>query len=306
MKLAQIAGVKAIYRSRVVAGPEARAWPAQRSGPRFRDHDDRRRRRAEHARARAATASRSASSTPASTSITRPSAAAGTPGTTSFPTARVIAGYDFVGDDYNASRHRAAAAGPGTRMPIPTTAPATAPTSRASSAPTAAASRAWRPGVALARIACSAATARPTSDIILAAIERAYADGMQVINQSLGSGRQWPQYPTAQASSRLVNKGIVMVASIGNNGPGGSSPDALFAAGAPGVGNKVIGVASYDNMRSCSFVVNGTPYGYNPATGSPFPPTTGSLPMAKHRHDPRPSTTPARRCPRAASPARPC
>ena len=59
-----------------------------------------------------------------------------------------------------------------------------------------------------------------------------------------------------------------------------SSPDALFAAGAPGVGSKVIGVASYDNGQ-VSFTVNGTPYGYNQATGSPTAPTSGSLPMAK-------------------------
>jgi subtilisin family serine protease len=48
-----------------------------------------------------------------------------------------------------------------------------------------------------------------TSDIIIAALERALADGMQVINQSLGAARQWPQYPSAQASSRLARKGVV-------------------------------------------------------------------------------------------------
>jgi hypothetical protein len=116
--------------------------------------------------------------------------------------------------------------------------------------------------------------------VIVSALERAYADGMQVINQSLGAARQWPQYPTAQASSRLVNKGVVMVASIGNNGPGGSTPDALFAAGAPGVGQKVIGVASFDNAQ-LSFTVNGTAYGYNQASGSPIAPTSGSLPMSR-------------------------
>ena len=119
-----------------------------------------------------------------------------------------------------------------------------------------------------------------SSDVILAAMEKALEDGMQVVNQSLGASRQWPQYPTAQAASRLVNKGVVMVASIGNNGPGGSSPDALFAAGAPGVGGKVIGVASYDNSQR-AFIVNGTPYGYNTASGAPLPPTSGSLPMAR-------------------------
>jgi subtilisin family serine protease len=124
---------------------------------------------------------------------------------------------------------------------------------------------------------CTGAT---SADIMIAAMERALADGMQVVNQSIGSARQWPQYPTAQAATRMVNKGIVMVASIGNNGPGGSAPDALFAASAPGVGDKVIGVASFDNAQR-AFTVGGTPYGYNQATGAPMAPSTGSLPMAK-------------------------
>jgi subtilisin family serine protease len=124
---------------------------------------------------------------------------------------------------------------------------------------------------------CSGAT---YADIMIAAMERALADGMQVVNQSIGSARQWPQYPTAQAATRMVNKGIVMVASIGNNGPGGSSPDALFAASAPGVGDKVIGVASFDNAQR-AFTVGGTPYGYNQASGAPMAPSSGSLPMAK-------------------------
>ncbi|MEI2787924.1 MAG: S8 family serine peptidase [Steroidobacteraceae bacterium] len=106
----------------------------------------------------------------------------------------------------------------------------------------------------------------------------------EVVNQSLGSGRQWPQYPTAQATSRLAAKGVVMVASIGNNGPGGSSPDALFAAGAPGVGANVIGVASYDNAQQ-SFTVTGVPYGFNTATGAPAAPVSGQLAHVEDRHD---------------------
>ena len=82
-----------------------------------------------------------------------------------------------------------------------------------------------------------------------------------------------------------MNKGVVMVASIGNNGPGGSAPDALFAAGAPGVGAKVIGVASYDNLASTQLAFLVTPggnlVGYNRAAGAPTSPTSGSLPMAR-------------------------
>jgi subtilisin family serine protease len=76
------------------------------------------------------------------------------------------------------------------------------------------------------------------ADVMMAAMERALADGMQVVNQSIGSSFQWPEYPTAKAADRLVKAGVVMVASIGNSGTSG-----LYAAGAPGVGKKVIVVA---------------------------------------------------------------
>ena len=58
---------------------------------------------------------------------------------------------------------------------------------------------------------------------------------------------------------RLVNKGVVVVASIGNSGASGP-----FAAGAPGVGKKVIGTASFDNtyVYLPYFEVNGAKIGY--------------------------------------------
>ncbi len=112
-----------------------------------------------------------------------------------------------------------------------------------------------------------------TSDIMIAAMELALADGMQVLNMSIGSAYQWPQYPTAKAASRLVNSGMVVVASIGNSGANG-----LYSAGAPGLGDKVIGVASYDNTHVFLpyFTVNGTNIGYITMTFSPNPPTSGT------------------------------
>jgi minor extracellular serine protease Vpr len=199
----------------------------------------------------------------------------GTNKTTSFPTARIIAGHDFVGDSFDN------AAQP---VPMPDPVPDDCGGHGTHVAGIVGGNGGGIKGVApevsfgaYRVFGCSGTT---TSDIVVAALERAYADGMQVINQSLGAARQWPQYPTAQASSRLVNKGVVMVASNGNNGPGGSSPDALFAAGAPGTGSKVIAVASFDNAQA-AFSVGGTPYGYNVATGAPLPPTSGSLAMAR-------------------------
>ncbi|MFN7724188.1 MAG: S8 family serine peptidase [Rubrivivax sp.] len=202
----------------------------------------------------------------------------GTGGTTAFPSARVVAGYDFVGDAYNSSGTGAAL------TPVPDANPDDCGGHGTHVAGIVGGNGGGVKGVApkvqFGAYRVFGCTGTTTSDIIVEALERAYADGMQVINQSLGAGRQWPQYPTAQASSRLVNKGVVMVASIGNNGPGGSSPDALFAAGAPGVGDNVIGVASFDNAQR-SFTVAGTPYGFNAASPSPLPPTSGELPMAK-------------------------
>ena len=163
----------------------------------------------------------------------------GVNGTTPFPTARVVAGYDFVGDAYNAS-----GATPAQPVPVPDPIPDDCAGHGSHVAGIVGANggglKGVAPAVSIGAYRCSARRSS-SSDVIVTALERAYADGMQIINQSLGAARQWPQYPTAQASTRLVNKGVIMITSTGNNGPGGSTPDALFAAGAPGTGAKVIG-----------------------------------------------------------------
>jgi subtilisin family serine protease len=114
------------------------------------------------------------------------------------------------------------------------------------------------------------------ADIMIEAMEMALADGMDVLNMSIGSTYQWPQYPTAQASDRLVNKGMVVVASIGNSGSTGT-----YSAGAPGVGKKVIGVASFDNTHSFQpyFEVAGTKIAYNPMSFALPAPTSGTEEM---------------------------
>lgn len=112
-----------------------------------------------------------------------------------------------------------------------------------------------------------------TADIMIAAMERALADKMQVLNMSIGSAYQWPQYPTAQAATRLVNKGMVVVASIGNSGANG-----LYSAGAPGLGDKVIGVAAFDNSHVLLpyFTVADRNIGYMTMTYSAAAPLFGS------------------------------
>src|SRR5207237_769001 len=73
----------------------------------------------------------------------------------------------------------------------------------------------------------------------------------------------------------------VVVASIGNSGANG-----LYSAGAPGLGEKVIGVASFDNtfingVNSFSVTGISRQIGYLPATGSPAAPTSGAFSMAR-------------------------
>ncbi|MFO1340196.1 MAG: S8 family serine peptidase [Burkholderiaceae bacterium] len=84
----------------------------------------------------------------------------------------------------------------------------------------------------------------------------------------------------AKAADRLVKVGMVMVASIGNSGTSG-----LYAAGAPGVGKNVIGVASFDNTNVVlpKFTVSpdAQPIGWQQATGAPNAPGLGHVPMSR-------------------------
>jgi minor extracellular serine protease Vpr len=136
------------------------------------------------------------------------------------------------------------------------------------------------PGVTFGAYRVFGCAGTTTADIMIAAMERLLADGMDVLNMSIGAAFQWPQYPTAQAADRLVNKGVSVVTSIGNSGANG-----LYSASAPGVGKKVIGTASFDNTHVVlpTFTVSpdGVSIGYQSATGAPPAPTSGSFPMAR-------------------------
>jgi subtilisin family serine protease len=104
------------------------------------------------------------------------------------------------------------------------------------------------------------------TEIILKALTKAKADGMNVVNLSLGSTfDSWPSYPDAVAAANLVKAGIVVVASAGNEGELG-----LFAAGSPAVGAGVISVASYESekIRTRAISVKGAKYAYTAVEGT--------------------------------------
>jgi minor extracellular serine protease Vpr len=205
------------------------------------------------------------------------------------PGYRVVAGYDFVGDRYNAGGSG------GALIPHPDNDPDdcnghgthVAGIIGASGDPTSSddlrtrPARGVAPGVTFGAYRVFGCDGSTSADIMLAAMERAHGDGMDVLNMSIGSAFQtWPQYPTAVGADNLVDRGMVVVASIGNSGASG-----VYSAGAPGVGRKVIGVASFDNshVERPIFTVSpdGKEVGYSQAAGAPAAPTSGTSPMAR-------------------------
>ncbi|KAI3661918.1 hypothetical protein MP638_005959 [Amoeboaphelidium occidentale] len=81
-----------------------------------------------------------------------------------------------------------------------------------------------------------------SDELILAALERAYKDGMDIVNLSLGNGPGWQNSPTSMAPSVLASLGIVVVAAAGNGGSNG-----LYDVNAPSVAPLVTSTASIDS-----------------------------------------------------------
>ncbi|WP_166355184.1 S8 family serine peptidase [Phytoactinopolyspora limicola] len=209
----------------------------------------------------------------------------GVDGGTDFPTARVPYGYDFVGDTFNADPSSPAYS----PQPQPNDDPDdcqghgthVAGIIGADGDLAADGVRGVAPGAELGAYRVFGCGGSTTADIILAALEMSHADGMHVVNMSLGAAfATWPQYPTSVASDALAAEGVVVVASIGNSGAGGT-----WSAGSPGVGDDVIGVASYDNARFSARAFRAAPddqlMGFRDATAAPPAPDEGELLLSR-------------------------
>ncbi len=92
-----------------------------------------------------------------------------------------------------------------------------------------------------------------TTEQVLAAIEEAVKDKMDIINLSLGNEVNGPDLPLNIAINRAVEKGIVAVTSSGNAGPG------KWTVGSPGTASKGISVgASTPPLKYPYLDINGT------------------------------------------------
>ncbi len=83
-----------------------------------------------------------------------------------------------------------------------------------------------------------------STDVVVPAIDWAVANGMDVINMSLGSSFGRGDDPDAVAASNAVGAGVVVVASAGNSG---HNP---YLTGSPGTGDGVIAVSAVDSSES--------------------------------------------------------
>jgi minor extracellular serine protease Vpr len=145
---------------------------------------------------------------------------------------------------------------------------------------------------------CEGSTA---SDIPIAAMERAVADGVDVVNLSLGSNFGTSSGPSAIAVDRLSLAGITVVMSAGNSGAVG-----LYAHGSPGSAESAISVANVENVgvyqSSFSVLRTGfttTAFGYGGMTASPTAPLTGTFPIVRLGN---PVTPEAQACTTGATP----
>ena len=182
------------------------------------------------------------------------------------PGCRVVSGHDFVGDSYSGPGSPVEPDldpmdenGHGTHVAGIVGAKAGSPDGVTGVAP----------GVTFLAYKVFGATGPTSADIMVAAMERALMEGADVVNMSIGSAFQWPQYPTATAADRLVQRGVAVTVSAGNSGTSG-----LFAGGAPSVASRVLAVASYDNTHMNVLradLSDGSEAGYGIMTFSPNP-----------------------------------
>ncbi|KAG6023323.1 hypothetical protein E4U40_004050 [Claviceps sp. LM458 group G5] len=145
-------------------------------------------------------------------------------------------GHDFVGDAYN-----------GTNMPVPDEDPMDCKGHGTHVAGIVAAQNnslgftGTAPGVSLGAYRVFGCNGGAGNDVLIAAFNKAYQDGADIITASLGGPSGWSGDPWADAVSRIVDKGVPCVVSAGNEGEMG-----IFYASSAANGQHVSAIGSFD------------------------------------------------------------
>ncbi|KAH6884600.1 peptidase S8/S53 domain-containing protein [Thelonectria olida] len=115
------------------------------------------------------------------------------------------------------------------------------------------------PGVTLGAYRVFGCDGEAGNDVLIAAFNKAFEDGADIITASIGGASGWSEEPWSVAVSRIVEQGVPCTVSAGNSGDVG-----MFYASTAANGKKVMAIASYDNSQYLSllnishYTVNGS------------------------------------------------
>lgn len=90
-----------------------------------------------------------------------------------------------------------------------------------------------------------------TSVQVIAAMEQAVKDGVDVMNLSLGNTVNGPDYPTSKAVNKAADLGIPVVIANGNSGPD------QWTVGAPATAPKALSIGAASNPEKSPFLYEG-------------------------------------------------
>lgn len=220
-------------------------------------------------------------------------------GTAAFPSAKVVGGTDFVGDDYNADSSSAAfqpvphpdpdpldcfghgshvagtAAGQGVLSNGTTYTGAYNATTLASNSFNVGPGVAPKASIYALRVFGCEGSSNVVTDALewVAAYNLDHPGAIDVVNMSLGSVFGRDTDPDSVVSNNLVDSGVIVVASAGNSGTN------AYLTGSPGSATKVISVAAIDALASFPGATIGIGTGIQAinANGSSALPVTGNL-----------------------------
>ncbi|KAK0388929.1 hypothetical protein NLU13_2506 [Sarocladium strictum] len=176
----------------------------------------------------------------------------------------VVEGHDFVGDNYT-----------GSNTPVPDNDPMDCGGHGTHVAGIVAAREnqygfiGAAPEASLAAYRVFGCSGSAGNDVLIAAYNRAFEDGADIITASIGGPSGWSEEPWAVAVSRIVEQGVPCPVSAGNDGSTGQ-----FFASTASNGKGIISVASIDStvtpslLTVSSFTVDGgksADFGYTPA-----------------------------------------